>query len=191
MKAKRVWTGWMVVIFVLSLVFAVSCAKEGLRDTPDKPGSPGDEMAKEGAGAEGQTDAEMAKLREQLAKEIAEMSAKELRKQVETEKVFFAFDSAKLTQASKVALLRKAGYMMEKAPEIKLLIEGHCDERGSVEYNLALGQRRAESAKDYLVKAGVDSDRIRTVSYGKERPVDPAHNEDAWSQNRRDEFIIE
>ena len=203
MKVRRVATWWMVAIFALSVMFVVSCAKEGLRDTPDKPGLKGQvypdkgDMPKEdqiyAQGSEGQsmTDKEMAKYREQCAKEMAEMSARELRKQFEEEKIYFPFDSAKLTQGSKVVLVRKSTYMMEKATEIKLLVEGHCDERGSVEYNLALGQRRAEAAKGYLVKAGVDMDRIRTVSFGKERPIDPAHNEDAWAMNRRAEFIAE
>lgn len=202
MKAMRVGTWWMVAIFVLSSMFVVSCAQMGLRETPDKPGIKGpvypegdlakeDKIYAQGTEMESEADKEMAKLREQSAREMAEMSARQLRKQVEEEMIYFAFDSAKLTQGSKVVLLRKATYMMETAPEIKLLVEGHCDERGSVEYNLALGQRRAESAKAYLVKAGVDADRIRTVSYGKERPIDPAHNEDAWAQNRRCEFIIE
>ncbi len=67
-------------------------------------------------------------------------------------------------------------------------IEGNCDERGTVEYNLALGQKRADAAKAYLVNLGVDGKRLETVSYGKEKPVDPGHNEEAWAKNRRDHF---
>jgi peptidoglycan-associated lipoprotein len=69
-------------------------------------------------------------------------------------------------------------------------IEGNCDERGTVEYNLALGEKRANAALDYLVKMGIDPSRISTVSYGKERPMDPGHTEAAWAKNRRDDFVI-
>jgi peptidoglycan-associated lipoprotein len=77
-----------------------------------------------------------------------------------------------------------------KHPTIKIQIEGHCDERGTSEYNLALGERRANSAKKYLISLGMPADRISTISYGKEKPLDPGHNEEAWSKNRRDHFII-
>jgi peptidoglycan-associated lipoprotein len=69
-------------------------------------------------------------------------------------------------------------------------IQGHCDERGTVEYNLALGEKRASAAKDYLVGMGINPDRLSTISYGEERPANPGHNEAAWAQNRRDEFKI-
>jgi peptidoglycan-associated lipoprotein len=72
----------------------------------------------------------------------------------------------------------------------KLLIEGHCDERGTEEYNRALGERRALALREALAKAGVSPDRIRTISYGKDRPVNPGHDESAWAQNRRGEFIL-
>jgi len=71
-----------------------------------------------------------------------------------------------------------------------LRIEGHCDERGTIEYNLALGERRANSVKNYLVNYGIDPNRLTTISYGEERPKDPRHNEEAWAKNRRVEFVI-
>ena len=73
---------------------------------------------------------------------------------------------------------------------MKIQIEGHCDERGTVEYNLALGERRANSAKRYLTSLGIPENRISTISYGKERPLDPGHNEEAWTKNRRAHFVI-
>jgi peptidoglycan-associated lipoprotein len=73
----------------------------------------------------------------------------------------------------------------------KLTLEGHCDERGTIEYNLALGEKRAEAVKNQLVKAGVKADRVKTISYGKEVPVDPGHTEEAWAKNRRAHFKIE
>jgi peptidoglycan-associated lipoprotein len=75
-------------------------------------------------------------------------------------------------------------------PEVNILIEGHCDERGTDEYNLALGEKRALAARDFLVNFGIAKSRISVVSYGEERPVDPRSNEEAWSKNRRDEFVI-
>jgi len=107
----------------------------------------------------------------------------------EGERTFFAFDDSGLTESSISALEFKASYLLEH-PEASVLIEGHCDERGSVEYNLALGQRRAEAARDYLVSLGVPANRITVVSYGKERPTDPGHNEKAWAANRRCEFRL-
>jgi peptidoglycan-associated lipoprotein len=79
---------------------------------------------------------------------------------------------------------------MKAFPTADVLIEGHCDERGTVEYNLALGERRARSARDYMVSLGVSADRIQIISYGKERPVDFGHNEAAWAKNRRAEFSV-
>jgi peptidoglycan-associated lipoprotein len=70
-------------------------------------------------------------------------------------------------------------------------VEGHCDERGTEAYNMALGERRAEAAKDYIVNLGIAPNRIGTISYGEERPVDPRHNEEAWAKNRRAHFVID
>jgi len=79
---------------------------------------------------------------------------------------------------------------MKKNPGAKVQIEGHCDERGTPEYNLALGQRRADSTKKYLVNLGIDGSRLSTISYGEEKPADPGHNEAAWAKNRRAVFDI-
>jgi peptidoglycan-associated lipoprotein len=75
-------------------------------------------------------------------------------------------------------------------PRVKIQVEGHCDERGTNEYNLALGERRANAAKKYLVSLGVSTDRISSISYGEEKPLDAGHNEEAWSKNRRGHFVI-
>jgi peptidoglycan-associated lipoprotein len=82
------------------------------------------------------------------------------------------------------------GQALKGNPSFHLLIEGHADERGTVEYNLALGERRAQAARDYLATLGVDPSRLETISYGEERPVDPDRNELAWALNRRDHFIV-
>ena len=101
----------------------------------------------------------------------------------------FAFDRSDIRMEDEGNLDRKAAIMTANAA-VRLRISGHADERGSDEYNLALANRRAESAKRYLVNKGVDASRINIVSFGEERPLDPASNEDAWTKNRRDEFEL-
>lgn len=103
--------------------------------------------------------------------------------------IYFAFDDYTLSYEAQQNLSATADYLKNN-PSAVVQIEGHCDERGSVEYNLALGQKRAQSVKDYLVDLGVDSSRMPTMSYGEERPVASGHDEDAWGQNRRAEFVL-
>jgi peptidoglycan-associated lipoprotein len=105
------------------------------------------------------------------------------------EKVQFDFDKYTLTEQARQILAGHARKLSEN-PAVKLLIEGHCDEWGTIEYNLALGEKRADTVKQYLVSYGIDSSRLSTISYGKERPLDPAHNEQAWAKNRRADFVI-
>ncbi len=100
------------------------------------------------------------------------------------DRVFFATNKSKLTTASRDTL-RKQATWMRKSKNVTVTIEGHADERGTREYNLALGERRANAAKDYLMTYGVSGKRISVISYGKERPVNPANSPLAWSQNRR------
>ncbi|MBD67002.1 MAG: peptidoglycan-associated lipoprotein [Halobacteriovoraceae bacterium] len=103
--------------------------------------------------------------------------------------IYFDFNSSALTSAAKATLSENAEYLkMNEAVTIE--VEGHADERGGVQYNLALGEKRANRVKDYLVGLGVASDRITTVSYGKDRPVAYGHDEEAWSKNRRANFVI-
>lgn len=105
------------------------------------------------------------------------------------ERVHFDLDKSELRAQDRAILDRKVPILREN-PAFRLRIEGHCDERGSVEYNLALGERRAEAVRQYLVGHGIDRARLETVSLGKERPLDRASNEEAWARNRRGEFII-
>ena len=100
------------------------------------------------------------------------------------DRVFFATNESFLTTGSRDTL-RKQATWLRKNPEVNVVLEGHADERGTREYNLALGERRANAAKDYLMTYGVSSDRISVISYGKERPVDSGSNPLAWSKNRR------
>jgi peptidoglycan-associated lipoprotein len=103
--------------------------------------------------------------------------------------IHFDFDKAALRPDDQGALDQKVA-ILNANPDLRIRISGHCDERGSDEYNLALGNRRATAAKNYLVSHGVDASRIETASYGEERPVAMGHDEDSWAQNRRDEFEI-
>ncbi len=89
-----------------------------------------------------------------------------------------------------IEILDKIANFLKEYPDVKLRIEGNCDERGTIEYNLALGEKRALAAKSYLISKGISPDRISIISYGKSRPLDPAHNEYAWAKNRRDHFVI-
>jgi len=103
---------------------------------------------------------------------------------------FFGYDESTLSADAQAALTASASWLKGDGKAYNLLIEGHCDERGTEQYNLALADRRANTAKEYLVTLGVDASRIRTVSYGEERPFDPGHDESAWSKNRRDHLVI-
>lgn len=102
--------------------------------------------------------------------------------------VFFAFDKYNLTAESK-SILESNASELKRASDTNIIIEGHCDERGTKSYNLALGEKRANAAKDYLVALGVNGSRISVVSYGKERPFDMGHDEAAWAKNRRAHFV--
>lgn len=117
-------------------------------------------------------------------------SAAELKRlQAAMEKIYFDFDAYKLSGQDRATLVNDAE-LLKKAPVAKVRIEGNCDERGSDEYNLALGERRAKAAMEYLVTIGIPADNLSVVSYGKEKPADPGHDEAAWSKNRRDEFVV-
>ena len=101
----------------------------------------------------------------------------------------FDFDSAVLLESARPILDRTAEWLQSYST-VTLLVEGHCDERGTVEYNLALGERRATAAYNYLVSLGIPASRLKTISYGKEFPLDPGHTEEAWARNRRAHFEV-
>lgn len=103
------------------------------------------------------------------------------------EDIFFDFDKSTLREDAKMTLTKNAEVLKNAGP---FTIEGHCDERGTNAYNLALGERRAKAARDFLVSLGVDPAMITTISYGEERPFDPGHNEEAWAKNRRAHFVV-
>jgi peptidoglycan-associated lipoprotein len=103
--------------------------------------------------------------------------------------VYFDLDKSDISPEGRDALAKDAEFL-RSYPQVRVSLEGHCDERGSTEYNLGLGQRRAEAAKNYLVSLGISADRVETVSWGKERPFCAGHDESCWHQNRRAHFVM-
>ncbi|HEY8368923.1 MAG TPA: peptidoglycan-associated lipoprotein Pal [Thermodesulfobacteriota bacterium] len=116
-------------------------------------------------------------------------AAVETERRTRLETVYFDFDKSDLRPDARATLEANAEWL-RRNPNVRVQIEGHADERGSVQYNLALGERRAESAKRYLESLGISGSRLSTISYGEERPVDPGHGEEAWAKNRRAEFVV-
>jgi peptidoglycan-associated lipoprotein len=121
----------------------------------------------------------------------SETSKEEARQvtQEDMQPIYFDFDKYDLRSGDR-EILNLNAVVLKDNPTVKIRIEGNCDERGTVEYNLALGERRASAARDYLINLGVDADRVSIISYGKEKPQYTGHNEESWSKNRRDDFII-
>lgn len=195
----------MSLLFIGISIFTASCAKKQIASPPAPIDVTETDMSyREGTYEERSTidDYEQKKETEYdsydrtqdadlLAKQQEEQRQMEFerRNQFLNEKIYFDFDSATLDYQAQEILRKKADYMM-KNPNVTITIAGHCDERGTNEYNLALGDRRAESAKAFLVNIGISPSRVDTVSYGEERPADPGHNETAWAKNRRAEFVI-
>lgn len=104
--------------------------------------------------------------------------------------VYFAYDSYSV-QPEDLPKIKEVSEWLKLNSAVRIIVEGHCDERGTVEYNLALGQKRAEVVKNHLTKFGIDEKRIRAISFGKEMPADPGHSEDAWAKNRRVHFALD
>jgi peptidoglycan-associated lipoprotein len=136
-------------------------------------------------------------LKDQAARGKAPESAKReagekeaaILKELQIPDIHFNFDEYTLTPENQ-AILKVGARAYPKYPKYQLVIEGHCDERGTVEYNLALGQKRADEAAKYLIDLGIAKEWIKTISYGKERPLDPGHDEPALARNRRDHFVV-
>ena len=120
---------------------------------------------------------------------IASASLDDLNRNSPLNPVFFDYDSSELSAAAQ-ATLNDNAVLLKRNSTWMVTLEGHCDERGTAEYNLALGERRAVAARAYLISLGISADRVRTVSYGKEFPFDPGHDEAAYAKNRRAHFVI-
>ena len=166
---KKKWIFLALLLVIPGLMFSVSCQKKLVDASPEpvvKAEEPKAEPKKEEAPA-----------------------VSKLPGVIMQEDIYFDFDKATLSPASQDNLLRKAEWLREN-PDVTVTIEGHCDARGTNEYNLALGDRRAESAKSFLVDLGIAASRITTISYGEERPVCTQQNEECWAKNRRDNFVV-
>jgi len=176
----------MVVLFVLTLL-AAGCAKKPVAEEAPMAEQPTVTEVKEQPVAmveQPVTESDAARAAREAA-EAAEAAARAAASGLM--RIHFDFDQYVLTSEAKDTLARNAE-LLKAAPSIKVQIEGHCDERGSDEYNLALGEKRALATKNYLASLGVATDRMSIISYGEEIPLDPAHTEAAWAKNRRADF---
>jgi peptidoglycan-associated lipoprotein len=194
-----------------SFLMIVSCAQKTTTVEPEKPAVTEEKKEAKEEEVEKKTEEEKVTtpVREErkveVSREEEKKPGKEMPKKVEVkqqevdldlgmrtfegEKIYFDFDKSELKPEARAVLKRKAEWLRDN-PEFSARIEGHCDERGTNEYNLALGERRANAAWRFLNALGISGARLTTISYGEERPVDPGSNEDAWSKNRRDEFRL-
>jgi len=206
---KKLWIYLALLVVIPGLMFTVSCAKKVTQAEPSAEETAAEveqevdnaaRIAEEKAAQEeAARQWEMASEEDVQDQAAAEAAAKEQEMQqdlaaakmmFENEDLYFDFDSSALQPMAREVLQRKADYLFEVV-DASIILEGHCDERGTEAYNIALGDRRAESAKAFLVDMGIDPARMTTISYGEERPVDPASNQEAWAKNRRVHFVIE
>jgi peptidoglycan-associated lipoprotein len=197
---RKSWVGLVLALLLFSMfMFQASCAKKQVVSEPAvTPSLEQDAEAERLAAMKRAQEAEKAleerRLREErLSEEDKARGEREEmaeREEFLNENIHFEFDKSRLLPAEKEILQRKAKWLLGH-PEVRVIIEGHCDERGTTEYNIALGDRRAVSAMSYLIDLGVESQRLTTVSYGEEKPIDPGHNESAWAKNRRAQFVIQ
>ncbi len=188
MKKKALLVWMVLVIACSSLLLMTSCAKKQI-GASQAEGMQEQAAAEE---AEGKTpsDEGYAEREKQRQAELEALRQKQLEIDAfESVNIYFDFDKSEIKPEAQIALKNKAAWL-ENNPDYSVRIEGHCDERGTNEYNLALGERRANAAANFLTSLGISGDRIRTISYGEERPADPRHNETAWARNRRDEFKL-
>lgn len=195
-RARQTGFWILMAVLLISGSFLFSCGKTeiksegGISASPPVSDQDEAEKAKKRARVREQetTDQEMREkaLKEEEARRL-KMAAEKA--QFETEDVFFEFDQYVISDSAKQVLNKKAKWLKEYA-NARVQIEGHCDARGSTEYNLALGQRRADSAMQYLVSLGISANRLSTISFGKEKPLDQGSSESAWSKNRRAHFVL-
>jgi peptidoglycan-associated lipoprotein len=186
----------------LIIFLAGSCATKRIR-VGEEVGPPGQRTAAEvrkgeepGGARLSPEEAERRGLAEERGERREDMRQREREQMLqsealafESEPIYFDFDESILKPQARAILEKKASWLRAN-PEYSLRIEGHCDERGTSEYNVALGEKRAVAAAEYLRQLGISAERISTISYGEERPADPRHAEEAWAKNRRDEFRL-
>ena len=192
------WTiSALALVLAVCVVFSVSsCAKKKISSEPATTSA--EEEARKRADEEArqrELERQSALKEEDLSEEslsarLADQRTESARARFENADIYFEFDSVRLSPEAQEILAQKALWLRANKA-VSVTIEGHCDNRGTNEYNLALGEGRAQSAKAYLVDLGIDGSRLITISYGEERPIDRAENEEAWARNRRASFLIE
>ncbi len=189
MKGTHSWK-WAVLVLSVAALVATGCAK---KQTVKSEGTEGSTAAAAGAPsgvAEAPVTAPPSPApQEKLASAAEAGVAVTEEKPSRFDDVLFDFDKSEVREDGRRTSQAVADYM-KKNPKAALLIEGHCDERGTAEYNMALGERRATAVMNYLVSLGVPKAALSTVSFGKEKPLDPGHNEGAWAKNRRAHFVL-
>ena len=194
---QKHWTiSALVLALSLLVIFSVaSCTKKKISSVPAAPTA--DEEARRQAEAQArqkELERQRALKEEDLSDEglgesLAGQRTASARSRFENEDIYFEFDSIRLTPGAQEIIVQKAKWLRAN-PDAVVTIEGHCDNRGTNEYNLALGEGRAQSVNAFLIDLGIDPVRLNTISYGEERPLDPAQTENAWAKNRRAHFII-
>jgi peptidoglycan-associated lipoprotein len=199
MKRNLLTVVLIALVFSLSVTFLTGCAKKaGLREgaamtAVQPPSAPGPAKAapkgEAAAGEKGAVGEGAAKGAAVAAKPAAPAKAQAIPSELQIPDINFDFDKYNLKPLAQTTLKNGAPAYL-KYKDYKLVIEGHCDERGTAEYNLALGQKRADEAAKYLADLGIEKERIKTISYGKEMPLDKGHDEAAWAKNRRDHFVV-
>jgi len=172
----------VILLVILALLITASCAKKTVTTTKD-PNYGSNQSADSSRQSIKQSDLEQ-------SQGISTTDSGKRVMMVMLEDIYFEFDKSTLTPQAKETLMKKAEWLRTNK-DVSVIIEGHCDERGTNEYNLALGDRRAASTKTFLVDLGVDPRRLTIISYGEERPLISGHNEEAWAKNRRAHFGIE
>jgi peptidoglycan-associated lipoprotein len=193
-KKRMKHKNWAFLVFVVVIFIgflAPSCAKKEVKSTPVMSEDEARRRAEEEARKREME--RQASIREEALKDEQDREErarfKSARDMFENEDILFEFDSASLSIEAQEILRRKAEWLREN-PRARVTIEGHCDERGTSDYNLALGDRRAFSAKSFLTDLGIEETRLATISYGEEQPIDSSSTEDAWAKNRRAHFVI-
>jgi peptidoglycan-associated lipoprotein len=193
---KKLWMHVVMAILVAGLFLTASCAKKTVVSDATTIEDQTKAQAEAEAAAAAAKKAEEERIRQQELQDEAARQAAVEQARLEAAKtrflhqnVHFAFDSSELTDAAKTLLKEKADWLKGNTGA-SVIIEGHCDERGTTEYNLALGERRANAVKQYLQDLGIGGFRLSTVSYGEERPLDPGKTEEAYSKNRRAQFVL-
>jgi peptidoglycan-associated lipoprotein len=189
---KKLWIFLALTLVIPGFLFTASCAKKAVKeDAAMAKQAQDDEAMKAREAAEKARQEELARQRAMEEERLKEEAGakQEARDMFLNNDIHFDFDSSILTPEAQLILKKKAEWLQNN-PEAMSTIEGHCDDRGTNAYNLALGDRRATSAKNFLVDLGISASRLTTISYGEERPIDPGNNEEAWAKNRRCHFTI-